>query len=52
MDMLGALGMAVGAALLFRTATVDGLCATLAGSLATLYRRVLAVPIARGWLRP
>jgi undecaprenyl-diphosphatase len=52
MDMLGALGMAVAAALLFRTATVDGLCVTLAGSLATLYRRVLAGPIARGWLRP
>jgi len=52
MDMLGALGMAAGVALLFRTARMDALCATLAASLATLYRRVLAVPIARGWLRP
>jgi len=52
MDMLGALGMAVGAALAFRTARMDALCTALAGSLAALYRRVLAVPIARGWLRP
>ena len=52
MDMLGALGMAVGAALVFRTGRMDALCTTLAGSLATLYRRVLAVPIARGWPRP
>jgi undecaprenyl-diphosphatase len=52
MDMLGALGMAVGAALVFRTGRMDALCTTLAASLATLYRRVLAVPIARGWLRP
>jgi len=52
LDMLGALGVAVCMALLFHMRRADLLCAALAGALATLYRRVLAVPIARGWLRP
>jgi undecaprenyl-diphosphatase len=52
MDMLGALAVALGVTLLFQTRLVDGLCALLAASMGTLYRRLLAGPIARGWLRP
>jgi undecaprenyl-diphosphatase len=52
MDMLGALAVALGMTLLFRTRLLDSLCALLAASMGALYRRLLAVPIARGWLRP
>jgi len=52
MDMLGALVVALGVTLLFRARLLDSLCALLTVSLGALYRRVLAVPIARGWLRP
>ncbi|MCS0591480.1 phosphatase PAP2 family protein [Massilia norwichensis] len=52
MDMLGALVVALGVSLLFRARLLDSLCALLTVSLGALYRRVLAVPIARGWLRP
>jgi undecaprenyl-diphosphatase len=52
MDMLGALAVALGVSLLFQVRLLDGLCALLAASLGTLYRRLLAGPIARGWLRP
>jgi undecaprenyl-diphosphatase len=52
MDMLGALGVSACVTLLFQARTVDGVCAGLAASLGTLYRRLLARPIARGWLRP
>ncbi|TQK05633.1 phosphatase PAP2 family protein [Herbaspirillum sp. SJZ107] len=52
LDMIGALGVAIAVALLFRSTAVDGPCAALAESMATLYRRLLARPIARGWLRP
>lgn len=52
LDMVGALGVGVAMTLLFRTVAVDGPCAALAGTMATLYRRLLARPIARGWLRP
>jgi len=52
LDMLGGFGMALAMTLLFQTAAVTGLCAALAESMATLYRRLLARPIARGWLRP
>jgi undecaprenyl-diphosphatase len=52
MDMLGALAVALGITLLFQTRLLDGLCALLTASLGALYRRVLARPIARGWLRP
>ena len=52
LDMVGALGMAVMVTLLFHTAFAAGACAALAASMAALYRRLLAGPIARGWLRP
>ena len=52
MDMLGAVVVALGVALLFRSRLADGLCSVLTGVFELLYRRVLAVPIQRGWLRP
>jgi undecaprenyl-diphosphatase len=52
MDMLGALAVALGVTLLFQARLLHGLCALLTASLGTLYRRLLAGPIARGWLRP
>jgi len=52
MDMIGGLGMAVAMTLLLRSAVVSRLCAALSESMAALYRRVMARPIARGWLRP
>ncbi|RYF05533.1 MAG: phosphatase PAP2 family protein [Oxalobacteraceae bacterium] len=52
LDMMGAFGVAIAMALLFRTTAVAGPCAALGGTMATLYRRLLARPIARGWLRP
>jgi undecaprenyl-diphosphatase len=52
LDMIGAMGVAVGVTLLFQARLLDAPCALLASSLGTLYRRVLARPIARGWLRP
>jgi undecaprenyl-diphosphatase len=50
--MVGALVVALGMTLLFQARLLDGFCALLTASLGTLYRRVLARPIARGWLRP
>jgi undecaprenyl-diphosphatase len=52
MDMLGALAVALGVTVLFQTRLLNGLCAMLTASLGSLYRRLLARPIARGWLRP
>jgi undecaprenyl-diphosphatase len=52
MDMLGALAVAVGVTLLFQARLFEHLCAALTAPLGTLYRRLLARPIARGWLRP
>jgi undecaprenyl-diphosphatase len=52
MDMLGALAVALGVTLLFQTPLLHGVCAMLTASLGSLYRRLLARPIARGWLRP
>jgi len=52
MDMIGALAVALTVTLLFRARLLDSLCAVLTISLGMLYRRVLARPIARGWLRP
>jgi undecaprenyl-diphosphatase len=52
MDMVGALAVALGVTLLFQARLLDGLCALLTASMGALYRRVLARPIARGWLRP
>jgi undecaprenyl-diphosphatase len=44
--------VSLGVALLFRSRLADGLCSVLTDVIALLYRRVLAVPIQRGWLRP
>lgn len=52
LDMLGAFGVALAMALLFRTRAAAGLCVALATSMGGWYRRLLARPIARGWLRP
>jgi undecaprenyl-diphosphatase len=52
LDMIGALAVAAGVTLLFQARLADSLCALLTHSLGTLYRRLLARPIARGWLRP
>jgi len=52
MDMLGAVVVSLGVTLLFQSAAASRLCDALAGTLALLYRRLLATPIARGWLRP
>jgi undecaprenyl-diphosphatase len=52
MDMLGAMAVALGVTLLFQTRLLHGVCAMLTASLGSLYRRLLARPIARGWLRP
>lgn len=52
MDMLGAAAVALGMALLFHSRRADGLCAVLTEVVALVYRRVLAMPISRGWLRP
>lgn len=51
-DMLGAAAVSLCMALLFCARQADGLCGVLAGAIAVVYRRVLAAPIARGWLRP
>ncbi|CAH0255275.1 Putative undecaprenyl-diphosphatase YbjG [Massilia sp. Bi118] len=52
MDMLGALVMALGVTWLFHARLLESLCGALTVSLGALYRRLLAGPIARGWLRP
>jgi undecaprenyl-diphosphatase len=52
LDMIGALAVGLGVTLLFQARLADHLCALLTASLGSLYRRLLARPIARGWLRP
>jgi undecaprenyl-diphosphatase len=52
MDMAGALAVAWCVALLFRSHLADDLCPVLTRAIEGLYRRVLATPISRGWLRP
>jgi undecaprenyl-diphosphatase len=52
MDMVGALIVGVGVTLLFQARLFERLSAGLTAPLGTLYRRLLARPIARGWLRP
>jgi len=51
-DMFGALVVSAGMALLVSTGTGRTACAALLPRLEHLYRRVLALPIGRGWLRP
>jgi undecaprenyl-diphosphatase len=52
MDMLGALVVAGSMALLVHAPAATQACAALVTVTETLYRRLLAAPIARGWLRP
>jgi undecaprenyl-diphosphatase len=52
MDMVGAVVVAVLMTMLFSTRTAMQLCAALVPLMESIYRRVLAAPIARGWLRP
>ncbi len=51
-DMAGALVMSASMAALVYTPAVRAACAQLLPLAEQLYRRVLAVPIGRGWLRP
>lgn len=51
-DMVGALLTSATMALLVSTPAARALCAQLLPVTENLYRRVLAVPIGRGWLRP
>jgi undecaprenyl-diphosphatase len=51
-DMAGALLMSASMALLVQTPAVRAACAQVLPVVENLYRRVLAVPIGRGWLRP
>jgi undecaprenyl-diphosphatase len=52
-DMMGALAVSATMALLVQAPAVRALCARmLLPATENLYRRVLAVPIGRGWLRP
>jgi undecaprenyl-diphosphatase len=50
--MAGALLMSASMALLVQTPAVRAACAHLLPVVENVYRRVLAVPIGRGWLRP
>jgi undecaprenyl-diphosphatase len=52
MDMIGALAVSLGVAALAYAQAVTALCANLVPLMESVYRRVLAAPIARGWLRP
>jgi undecaprenyl-diphosphatase len=52
MDMVGALLVSAGMAVLVGRPAVVTVCAALVARMETIYRRVLAAPIARGWLRP
>jgi len=51
-DMFGALMMSATIALLAHTPAARAACAQVLPWMETAYRRVLAVPIGRGWLRP
>ena len=51
-DMAGALVMSGAMALLVSTPALRAACSHMLPSMEHLYRRVLAVPIGRGWLRP
>lgn len=52
LDMIAAFVVASLAAVLVDTRAGEALAATLGGLMQAAYRRVLAAPIARGWLRP
>jgi undecaprenyl-diphosphatase len=52
MDMVGALAVSVFVVALFNTRAATAACAAVVPALENVYRRVLAMPISRGWLRP
>jgi undecaprenyl-diphosphatase len=52
MDMFGALLVSVVVMALFQTRAAVALSTALVPLMESVYRRVLATPIARGWLRP
>lgn len=52
MDMIGAFAVSVAMALLAHTRQANGACILIVNLMETVYRRLLAAPIARGWLRP
>ena len=51
-DMAGALAVSAAMAWLVQTPALRAACATLLPLMERVYRRVMAVPIGRGWLRP
>lgn len=52
MDMVGAFVVSAAMAVLLSRPVAVSACAALVAPMETIYRRVLAAPIARGWLRP
>jgi undecaprenyl-diphosphatase len=52
MDMVGALAVSLFIVALFNTRPATAACATVVPAMENIYRRVLAMPIARGWIRP
>lgn len=52
MDMIGSLMVSAAMARLFSAGFAAETCALLVRVMETVYRRLLAAPIARGWLRP
>jgi undecaprenyl-diphosphatase len=52
MDMVGAFLVSAAMALLLGRPVAVSACVVLVARMETIYRRVLAAPIARGWLRP
>ncbi len=52
LDMIGALAVSAGMALLFQTRIAALACGIVVPLMERIYRRVLARPIARGWFRP
>jgi undecaprenyl-diphosphatase len=52
MDMIGALAVSVVVVALFNTRAATAACAGVVPAMENVYRRVLAMPIARGWIRP
>jgi undecaprenyl-diphosphatase len=52
LDMIGALAVSLLVTWLFSASVAEAACVAIERPIETVYRRVLAAPIARGWLRP
>jgi undecaprenyl-diphosphatase len=52
MDMAGALAVSLFVVAVFNTRPATAACAAVVPAMEGVYRRVLAMPISRGWLRP